>query len=281
MESCAFLLACTPLCAVRCALFPPRDERGCRVGTSSARVGGSQCPVVESGVEAARSSSRALHRDLCSGRVVKAIRSKMLGLHHVLQSIPLYIIHLSRIVSGSNPPSSFHLRKFTSASGQPARERQPDKAALKQLQAPSHYHHKPQHIQTMPPTTTPTSLLSSGLRPSCPSCRLTTQIRHASLLRRPKRPYTFTQMITLSDGSTYLHRTTSPAPIYRSTKDTKNNPLWNPSSQKLANVEEDEAGRLKRFRGRFGRGWDAEVVTGAEEVSLLAMVWGSFYGMKC
>ncbi|KAM0717674.1 hypothetical protein Q7P37_007526 [Cladosporium fusiforme] len=107
--------------------------------------------------------------------------------------------------------------------------------------------------------------LLSALRPSCPSCRLTTQIRHASLLRRPKRPYTFTQMITLSDGSTYLHRTTSPAPIYRSTKDTKNSPLWNPSSQRLANVEEDEAGRLKRFRGRFGRGWDAEVVTGTEE----------------
>ncbi|OQO08044.1 hypothetical protein B0A48_06837 [Cryoendolithus antarcticus] len=65
-------------------------------------------------------------------------------------------------------------------------------------------------------------------------------------------------MITLSDGSTFLHRTTSPQPIYRSTKDTKNSPLWNPSSQKLASVEEDEAGRLKRFRGRFGRGWDAE-----------------------
>ena len=121
----------------------------------------------------------------------------------------------------------------------------------------------------MPPKPT-MSLLSTPLRPtSCPSCRLTTQIRHASLLRRPKRPYTFTQMITLSDGSTYLHRTTSPTPIYRSTKDTKNNPLWNPSSQKLANVEEDEAGRLKRFRGRFGRGWDAEVVTSAEEVSWL------------
>jgi len=118
----------------------------------------------------------------------------------------------------------------------------------------------------MPPKPT-MSLLSTPLRPtSCPSCRLTTQIRHASLLRRPKRPYTFTQMITLSDGSTYLHRTTSPTPIYRSTKDTKNNPLWNPSSQKLANVEEDEAGRLKKFRGRFGRGWDAEVVTTAEEI---------------
>ena len=133
----------------------------------------------------------------------------------------------------------------------------------------------------MPPTTTTTmsSLLTTSLRPSCPSCRLSTQIRHASLLRRPKRPYTFTQMITLSDGSTYLHRTTSPAPIYRSTKDTKNNPLWNPSSQKLKNVEEDEAGRLKRFRGRFGRGWDAEVVTEVEEVSFLVRLL--FAGMKC
>jgi hypothetical protein len=85
-----------------------------------------------------------------------------------------------------------------------------------------------------------------------------TQHRHASLLRRPKTPYTFTQLITLSDGSTFLHRTTSPAPIYKSIRDTKNNVLWNPSSQKLMNVEEDEAGRLRRFRARFGRGFDAE-----------------------
>ncbi|GAB7357479.1 hypothetical protein MBLNU459_g0016t1 [Dothideomycetes sp. NU459] len=91
------------------------------------------------------------------------------------------------------------------------------------------------------------------------------QIRHASLLRRPKRPYTFTQLVTLSDGSTFTQRTTSPQPVYRSTKDVRNSPLWNPSSQKLLNIEEDEAGRLKRFRGRFGRGWDAEALAGAEE----------------
>lgn len=93
------------------------------------------------------------------------------------------------------------------------------------------------------------------------------QTRHASLLRRPKRPYTFTQLVTLSDGSTFTQRTTSPAPILRSTKDVRNSPLWNPSSQKLLNIEEDEAGRLKRFRGRFGRGWDAEAVTVDEDVS--------------
>ncbi|EME40278.1 hypothetical protein DOTSEDRAFT_74921 [Dothistroma septosporum NZE10] len=110
------------------------------------------------------------------------------------------------------------------------------------------------------------SVLSGASRIQCAHCRLSQQIRHASLLRRPKKPYTFTQLITLSDGSTFTHRTTSPAPIYRSTKDTKNSPLWNPSSQKLLNVEEDEAGRLKRFRARFGRGFDAEAMAEGEEV---------------
>lgn len=84
------------------------------------------------------------------------------------------------------------------------------------------------------------------------------QVRHATLIRRPKRPYTFTQLITLSDGSTFLHRTTSPQSVYQTTKDTKNHILWNPSSQKLLGVEEDEAGRLRRFRERFGRGFDID-----------------------
>ncbi|KAI4117061.1 MAG: hypothetical protein LQ345_002621 [Seirophora villosa] len=92
------------------------------------------------------------------------------------------------------------------------------------------------------------------------------QLRHATLIRRPKRPYTFTQLVTLSDGSTYTHRTTSPAPVYTSTKDSRNTALWNPSSQKLLNVEADEAGRLRAFREKFGRGWDAEkMVTRDEE----------------
>ncbi|KAF7592177.1 hypothetical protein BBP40_000518 [Aspergillus hancockii] len=90
------------------------------------------------------------------------------------------------------------------------------------------------------------------------------QCRHATLLRRPKRPYTFTQLITLSDGSTFTHRTTSPAPVYRSTRDTRNSLLWNPSSSKLMNVEEDEAGRLAAFRAKFGRSWDANTPTEEE-----------------
>jgi len=90
------------------------------------------------------------------------------------------------------------------------------------------------------------------------------QVRHATFLRRPHRPYTFTQLVTLSDGSTYTQRTTSPAPVYKSTRDTRNNPVWQPSKSSLRNVEEDEAGRLRAFREKFGRGWDADV-TGAEQ----------------
>ncbi|KAI9872522.1 MAG: hypothetical protein M1830_001521 [Pleopsidium flavum] len=104
---------------------------------------------------------------------------------------------------------------------------------------------------------------ASTIRASTVQCHH--QCRHASLLRRPKRPYTFTQLITLSDGSTFTHRTTSPIPVYKSTKDTRNSPLWNPSSQKLLNVEEDEAGRLRAFRSKFGRGWDAETVSDGQE----------------
>lgn len=94
------------------------------------------------------------------------------------------------------------------------------------------------------------------------------QCRHATLLRRPKRPYTFTQLVTLSDGSTFTQRTTSPVPVYRSTRDTRNSLLWNPSSSKLLNVEEDEAGRLAAFRAKFGRSWDAN--TPAEETAAAA-----------
>lgn len=103
--------------------------------------------------------------------------------------------------------------------------------------------------------------LTSSTSPATYSTPVThTQVRHATLLRRPKRPYTFTQLVTLSDGSSFIQRTTSPMPVYKATKDTRNTPLWNPSSQKLLNVEEDEAGKLAAFRAKFGRGWDASQV---------------------
>ncbi|KAK9780164.1 hypothetical protein SCAR479_02801 [Seiridium cardinale] len=80
---------------------------------------------------------------------------------------------------------------------------------------------------------------------------------------RRKRPYLFTQLVQLSDGSTYTMRTTSPYALYKSTKDTRNHLMWNPSAKELKNVEVDEAGKLAAFRGRFGRSWD--LPAGAEE----------------
>ncbi|PYH84499.1 putative 50S ribosomal protein L36 [Aspergillus uvarum CBS 121591] len=91
------------------------------------------------------------------------------------------------------------------------------------------------------------------------------QCRHATLLRRPKRPYQFTQLITMSDGSTFTHRTSSPLPIYRSTRDTRNSVMWNPSSSRLASLEKDEAGRLAAFRAKFGRGFDTNAVAAVSE----------------
>ncbi|KFA76689.1 hypothetical protein S40288_04409 [Stachybotrys chartarum IBT 40288] len=87
--------------------------------------------------------------------------------------------------------------------------------------------------------------------------RLAAQVRHATFIPRPRRPYTFTQLVQLSDGSTYTARTTSPAPLYRPTKDTRNTLLWQPSEKSLRNVELDEAGKLAAFRERFGRAFDA------------------------
>ncbi|KAF3064360.1 putative 50s ribosomal protein [Daldinia childiae] len=85
-----------------------------------------------------------------------------------------------------------------------------------------------------------------------------TPSRAATIIRRPRRPYTFTQLVQQTDGSTYTQRTTSPIALYKSTKDTRNHILWQPSDSSLRNVEVDEAGKLAAFRGRFGRGWDIE-----------------------
>ncbi|OKL60215.1 hypothetical protein UA08_04831 [Talaromyces atroroseus] len=120
---------------------------------------------------------------------------------------------------------------------------------------------------TGPSTTLSKTLLSSPSTTTTTSTStyICNQCRHATLLRRPKRPYTFTQLVALSDGSTFLHRTTSPMPVYRSTRDTRNSLLWNPTSKKLLTVEDDEAGRLAAFRAKFGRGFDAAAATATAE----------------
>lgn len=88
-------------------------------------------------------------------------------------------------------------------------------------------------------------------------CTSAQQIRHATMIPRARRPYTFTQLIQLSDGSTYTMRTTSPQALYRTTHDTRNTLFWQPRDKSLRNVELDEAGKLSSFRQRFGRGFDA------------------------
>jgi hypothetical protein len=119
------------------------------------------------------------------------------------------------------------------------------------------HHHNP-YTTTMASPIPSMSALRALRQSIQPQVRQTTQVRHATLLKRPKRPYTFTQLITLSDGSSFTLRTTNPQPVYKSAKDIRNAPLWNPSSQKLLNVEEDEAGKLAAFRAKFGRGWDTD-----------------------
>ncbi|KAH6652378.1 hypothetical protein BKA67DRAFT_538192 [Truncatella angustata] len=119
-----------------------------------------------------------------------------------------------------------------------------------------------------PQTSTTTSSVSrTSLAPSFLSAQTQQQTRNANLIRRHKRPYLFTQLVQLSDGSTYTMRTTSPYALYKSTKDTRNHLLWNPSERGLKNVEVDEAGKLAAFRERFGRTWDAPAVASEEDDS--------------
>lgn len=89
--------------------------------------------------------------------------------------------------------------------------------------------------------------------------------RNANLITRPKRPYLLDQLIILSDGSSYKQLTTSPKGVLRSTKDVRNNALWNPSLSELRDVEEDEAGRLKGFRERYGMMFEEEEKGGGEK----------------
>ncbi|RYP78250.1 hypothetical protein DL771_000727 [Monosporascus sp. 5C6A] len=128
---------------------------------------------------------------------------------------------------------------------------------------PSALPRRPSMACPLSPSTTP--LPSTTVTHATPFSR--TPSRSATIIRRPRRPYTFTQLVQLSDGSTYTMRTTSPHALYRSTKDTRNHVLWQPNESSLRNVEVDEAGKLAAFRGRFGRGWDAETraAEGGEE----------------
>lgn len=123
--------------------------------------------------------------------------------------------------------------------------------------------------RSLPSSTTPSLLASTPHRPTAriplrPRHQSHQQVRHATEIARPKRPFTWTQIVQLSDGSTYTTRTTSPVPVYRSTKDTRNHLTWQPSERTLQNVEVDEAGKLASFRGRFGDAYELSGPTPAE-----------------
>jgi len=80
----------------------------------------------------------------------------------------------------------------------------------------------------------------------------------------------FTQLVQLSDGSTFTIRTTSPQALYKSTKDSRNHILWQPNNKQLRNIEVDEAGKLAAFRGRYGTHWDLDGGRGAAEAAAKA-----------
>ncbi|KAI1266663.1 hypothetical protein F5Y18DRAFT_362875 [Xylariaceae sp. FL1019] len=114
----------------------------------------------------------------------------------------------------------------------------------------------------------PTACLPVSYSPLSHTPLSHTPSRAATLIKRPRRPYTFTQLVQLSDGSTYTMRTSSPLGLYKSTKDPRNHILWQPTDKSLRNVEVDEAGKLAAFRSRFGSGWDAPEAVDVENVTV-------------
>ncbi|KAI1171262.1 hypothetical protein F4777DRAFT_65830 [Nemania sp. FL0916] len=123
------------------------------------------------------------------------------------------------------------------------------------------------------PTSTSTSIITSPAPLLSHTPLSHTPSRAATLIRRPRRPYAFTQLVQQSDGSTFTVRTASPIGLYKSAKDSRNHVLWNPSEKALQDVEVDEAGKLAAFRSRFGRGWDT-VAPASETVDAAAGAGG-------
>ncbi|KIP05175.1 hypothetical protein PHLGIDRAFT_92496 [Phlebiopsis gigantea 11061_1 CR5-6] len=69
----------------------------------------------------------------------------------------------------------------------------------------------------------------------------------------------FPQRVVLSDGSSFVHYTTSPRSIFKTTRDTRNNPIWNAFvATEGEDVEAKASGRMGRFSRRF-EGMDISV----------------------
>jgi len=67
----------------------------------------------------------------------------------------------------------------------------------------------------------------------------------------PRPVPTFPSTVLLSDGSSIQLSTTSPRSMVKLTRDPTNHPLWNPGMERRAGGDDDESGRLGRFRKRF------------------------------
>ena len=129
------------------------------------------------------------------------------------------------------------------------------------------------HLAPSPATPCTSSPASATTTRSIPAARRNfhaSPSHGARLVPRPRRPYTFTQLIQQSDGATFTVRTTSPQPVLKAARDTRNHALWQPSDRSLRNVELDEAGKLAAFRERYGRGFDLDAAADEADAEALA-----------
>ncbi|EPQ55570.1 hypothetical protein GLOTRDRAFT_115914 [Gloeophyllum trabeum ATCC 11539] len=104
-------------------------------------------------------------------------------------------------------------------------------------------------------------LVQTRLVSSSPYGRTHVWKRRPNKLPNPIVPQ-FPQKVVRSDGSTFIHWTTSPRSLIRLTRDVTNNPLWNTAMMRAQGAEEESetTGRLGRFSRRFGGGAQEGVV---------------------
>ncbi|CAG8485253.1 8102_t:CDS:1 [Diversispora eburnea] len=90
---------------------------------------------------------------------------------------------------------------------------------------------------------------SNNLRMILPKRRYAVNAKSQPKITFCTRPELLTQQIILTNGATYTIRTTSPKPLIKLIKDTRNHPLWNPTSGDSAL---DVTGQLSKFTKKFG-----------------------------
>lgn len=69
---------------------------------------------------------------------------------------------------------------------------------------------------------------------------------------RPPIYYKFDCVVELSDGSTVTRRSQFPKVEWRYLADNRTNPRWNPTRKTTGGTETDSAGRVAKFKQKFG-----------------------------